>query len=76
VRRFKGNDMRNKRIRANANHHASSSESAPFYAGIVDRSPYELAREFIEPATDERPVEDVARNTQSLLRNGFRGKRA
>lgn len=38
-----------------------------------DRSPYELAREFIAPDTDERPPEDVARNTRRLLRERFRG---
>lgn len=39
-----------------------------------DRSPYELAREFITPDTDERPTEDVARNTKRFLRERFRGK--
>lgn len=39
-----------------------------------DRSPYELARDLIAPDTDERPTEDVARNTKRLLRERFRGK--
>lgn len=64
--------MRKKRIKANANHHASSSSFS--FAGILDRSPYAMASEFIEPATDERPVEDIARNMKNLLRQIFRGK--
>ena len=59
--------MRNKRIRAKANHQVLFSENAPSFAGILDRSPYGLAREFIEPATDERPVEDIARNTKKVF---------
>lgn len=39
-----------------------------------DRSPYDLVRDLIAPDTDERPVEDVARNTKRLLRERFRGR--
>ena len=38
------------------------------------QTPYELAKDLIGPHTDERPADDVARNSKELLRQGFRGK--
>lgn len=44
-------------------------------ARSTGQSPYELAKDLIGPHTDERAVDDVARNTKQLLRERFRGRR-
>jgi len=41
---------------------------------VVEKSPYELAKDLIAPQQDERPLEEVARNSKRLLRERFRGK--
>jgi len=73
---LRDNDMRNKRIKTNLSPQALFSEDVSSLADIVDCSPYGLAHKFIEPATDESPVADIARNSKSLLRQVFRGKGA
>jgi Arc/MetJ-type ribon-helix-helix transcriptional regulator len=39
-----------------------------------NRTPYQLAKDFIGADTDEGPPDDVARHTKRLLRERFRSK--
>lgn len=40
-----------------------------------EKSPYEVMKDLIGPATDEAPAEDVARHSKRLLRERVRSKR-
>ena len=40
-----------------------------------DKSPYEVMKDLIGPATDEPPSEDIAKHSKRLLRERTRSKR-
>ena len=40
-----------------------------------DKSPYEVMKDLIGPATDEPPSEDIAKHSKRLLRERIRSKR-